>query len=626
MRKTIETFLCLFFLVTPKAVLADSHAPADKRPKQDTKALACLQSICGTVKEAEPLVAKYVVRLKKMFSEDHPLPEEVERKFRELRELTALQKKFLQTLVEEVASIPKFKISESNAAFYRLVKSSSLARQAKFGVSPDGKVVLDESATRQELLKSMSKEEVDSAIKMIKFEIESMISSSEPEIRQLPPSLILGSRYPGKSVEAAFEEELEKARKNSEEIKKLPLVWRIGIFSNITQKIEDAAAGLKSKKLSEEQMRNILLINTQVPNFVRLIAHTKDNPLYQGKTPSSDNLFKQIGKKKLSSNVAHLTTREDLRISNCILEYKKNLEFLPDRDGIETLKGDIQHSKKLVQDQLLPRYSEKTRKMLLSMLGGIQFALPRTKEEFQKSFSEHLETEISGLKSQSEAFSAMGREDLKGFILMLGFIPDKESEDSDLDETGFCSSYQFRVLSDNTRTGLNGIQVSATTASARPETRRMVLMHEIGHAISASMKPEKASELSLGRFKKTRKCLEKPHHGRMPPGMKEALEKVPESIRPKENELYDEEDYADGVAAISGKQEYSSNPICQLMDANLERGDYASPSLINQGSDSHSSVFFRILNSEFLIKGKFPPACVEYTKAEKIEFTDCFQE
>lgn len=599
---------------------------------------ACMEAICGKVADNPPYDASFerkTAEVAKRGATEYP--QAIAPKIARLLKVNGEMLAMVRTKAKKYLEGPAFEIPAAYRPFYNMIDASVSMVAAEYELKEvDGKdvIAVKEEETRKKLA-HLSKEEQDYQLRIMRFMLDMSRESRKASIDTYPPRIYLGMMNPGKSVEEAFQLELDSAREALREMaKKDPFRYQFMIMTVDESRIEIAQARLKDKTITEDDMRAVMLMNDEIRMMKPLLSGDK-TPLTERAIPASSDLIKKAGGvekmlKTLESYMGSLSIKK--QTDECLGRFLLNSEILPDTADRKRLVDETNRSKDLVRKRVLSKYSEQTRKTLGEVLDKLSFLMPPTKEEFQASFERSLDSQIRKEESKLHGFEKMAETDQKALMLLAAISGSRsaeakpeEAKDAPKDTNELCDDFQYEPMSDASYSGLGAIRLSFSTATGSEASRQMTITHEIGHAISLPMRTGKGSEQSTKRFHEVRACLWKQHTEPLPAETKKLMATPGTDGKPLEG-IYNEEDFADGVAAQAHADGWKSNPWCSFL-VSEQQDRYWPMGLPAFDLDEHSSGIYRLLHFNHLMKKETPKQCVAFLDkaGAKPAFTNCLE-
>jgi hypothetical protein len=251
----------------------------------------------------------------------------------------------------------------------------------------------------------------------------------------------------------------------------------------------------------------------------------------------------------------------------------------------------------------------------------LQFNLPATRG--------FVEDYILGSLHDSDAFSD---EYFDENILLDSNNYQKNDDDSyfDLNIVDQCMPFQIENFLDDKVNVTNNrptVNVSAVTAK-HFEKFEMVFAHEIGHFVYQLLKGSTtrnyddfpSSEALISKIQEKITCISENH----PNAPKEDFVIDLETDFSFKSGYYSSEDFADLFAASVAEQD-AQNSFCYLIFQNDSNG--LDLNLMNsEPTDPHSATFYRVLNTEKILKGQLSRECEEIVAAQpNVTLKSCFK-
>lgn len=426
----------------------------------------------------------------------------------------------------------------------------------------------------------------------------------------LPSEILLKKYFPGKSVSEAVRivaTDTETMLWNLEHNKETALIS--GMQSSIENfRPASQRAALAGRPISADAIVEVIKLNGNVKIY-SLIAFNSEFQKLAEEFPQIA-LVNQIRKspgreymKQTLSNPLFVNSTKLTMLQMCGEQYGKNMAYLPTETEAQRARK-IEKIVKYLFKRVLRKFPEEAQISLIKTMQQWHFQYPPVTEDFKKSFSAAIKSEVQ--KSYSSQMTIMGRnlkdpkwKDLLPFMYkeFLGMPGVPAMGLKGINES--CMSYQRPPLSDAAYTSDGGIEISWTSMK-NESLLRAVMGHEMGHVIEKQLSKFDPTTKLAEKFQKAKACLLAP-------------DRHPD-ISPSDPEQYFSEDWGDLVGAeLTGPHTF--NPWCAVMNSSEKL------SLENESYDVHSSPLFRLLHFEVGRGKELPPSCDEYAP----RFKNCFQ-
>jgi len=608
-------------------------SPAPTPVPTPNPASPCITSICGTVVQSNPYFFQFQQKLSAYVESAGKNPGEIEYppniKAIVSDIIAESEKPTLpyEPILKALGKGPDFQLQGDSKKIYNFMRFMLYVEKLKYMPLASGgkdQLSLDEDATRKNL-GDLPEKEKNWIIQASKYFIQGINWTRIEDIQTTPPVLLLKGRYPQMSLDQALNLEMSKGLGNLRQAKGGGAVQQALYFNGTSEdRLKYLATQIESKKITEDEIRELLSWNANFNLFQIVLSKTPANVFDQGDLPSAKEILQKSGgadqilaKMKKSESEGSQKVKD--QTDSCKMYYFLNKRLLPNSSDIEQLNREITRSKESVKSEFISRFPAAVRKAMTAAVDGTDFILPPTKGDFEKAFADHLIQRRNAITEERRLTLQISQDDLKSVLVaVLPALEDKYVRSSN----DFCDSFKYWPMSDANYTGFGSVILSYSTAAGKPDSKRKTIMHELGHSISKAMKSDQAMH---PQFEKIAQCLDGQHVEELPDHTwrlsSEQKAKDPKTLGP-----YIEEDFADLVAAVSAKRA-ENNPWCQFIMTDDKRLDYSESSLQAADDDPHSSQIFRLLHFEYLEKCSIPPACEKYLEQVKFQphFQDCFE-
>jgi len=492
----------------------------------------------------------------------------------------------------------------------------------------NGKVTefkVDEVETRKNLA-SLPKADVDWLIgTTLYFYNKAIVQAKEYylNIKTDPPAIFLKNMYPTLTVQEAVKKEVDKASANLQYIQNQTFIMKSMLGASKAPVVQTAIEEARRGIIGETMMRAILEFNDRFSNSTAFFEKKPDNPFLSRAAPTLKQIMSKFPPTETlitMSKAQDEVTRQKAVKENqdCYFVYLFNRELLPTPIQISEAQKDIALAKNLVKTNFLSKYSAHTRSLLGPLVDKIDFALPPSKDEMEKSFASTLETMIREKELSQQFGREMNPKEVAPLALItLAQLVSKKEESQEADEP-WCAGFKYNPLSDANYTALGAVQASYTIVRGTQDARLGVVMHEIGHSLFRSLKDGKGiSQNSAGTFQAQEKCLNVQHTEPLAPtAASNPIAAIQAAL------IHSNEDFADMVSASSGTSKYTSNPFCVLQEIG-EDGKYKDGDMYAKPQDPHSSDLYRLLHYQAVIGKPLPKACIDLSTKNTVKFGSC---
>lgn len=600
----------------------------------------CIEDICGPVEQSNLYMTKYMDRLTEYMQlatqdpKQTNYPPDILKLFADLKLENKKQSDAALAIFKKSSDMGSEQLDGFSKAIYNIMFASPYLTKVKYKASSaDGKssTSVDEIATASEL-KDLSAEDRAWIIKVAKYFANNFSLAnnvfSESEINSKPPALLLKQLYPNTSISDAMKTELKKAQTAVASLKDLSPMEKALFFTKTSpDRINVIASHVANGTVDENETRELIQWNFSFKNSTSLFRNP-DSPLLNRKTPTVEEVVTKAGGvdsivKTFANDRLMDSYKDDGKIMACQSQYFLNKKLLPDRAQVENLKKDIKRSKKMVIETIKSKFPSSMHAKLIKSVEETDFIVPPTSAEFESSFSENIKRKIEAAKTSNNSLVEISPGEMKKLISTFTLFKNNQTNNnSQSDSNEFCDAFKYSPMSDANYTTYGSVILSFSTATGDESSRLKTIMHELGHSVSKAIADDSSSSKQLAGV---RRCLADQHTEELPPQIKKAISEAKIKYPDMEVGPYVEEDFADTIAAESGKSIRGRNSWCQFMSLSYDKQKYQESNMQSDDGDTHSSSLFRLINFEMMKKGSIPDSCEKYFKTVKYtkHFSSC---
>lgn len=624
----------VFILVILESLFCFAHS--ENQPQAGTyysgavnnPAQKCIEDICGSTEQSNLYMTKYIDRLAEYMRlattdpKQTNFPPDVLKLFSDLKSENKKQSDTALAIFKNSTNLGSQQLDGFSKAIYNVMFAGPYLNKVKYKIDTvNGKSVasVDETASAAEL-KDLSADDRSWLITVAKYFATNYSSSnnvfSENEINSTPPALLLKQLYPKATTSEAMKTEIEKAQTALTSLKDLSPMEKALFFTKTSpDRIAVIATHVANGTVDENETRELIQWNFSFKNSTSLFRNP-NSPLLNRKTPTVEEIVTKGGgidsiAKSFENDRVMDSYKDDGKILACQSQYFLNKGLLPDKSQVENLKKDIKRSKEMVIETIKSKFPSSMHARLIKAVEETEFIVPPTSADFEKNFSENIKRKIEAAKTSNESLKEISPGEMRKLIATFNLSKNNQNNNSNSNSNEFCDAFKYSPMSDANYTTYGSVILSFTTATGDESSRLKTIMHEIGHSVSKAITDDQSSSTQMAGV---RKCLADQHTDELPPQMKKSISEAKVKYPNMEVGPYVEEDFADTIAAESGKTIRGRNSWCQFMSLSYDKQKYQESSMQSEDGDPHSSSLFRLLNFEVMKKSSLPDSCEKYLK------------
>lgn len=475
------------------------------------------------------------------------------------------------------------------------------------------KITIDAEKSAAQL-RDLSYEQIG-ALKEMAEEFYARPYQESLQISSYPLEVVIKEKYPNMSRLQSFQREVEITEKALRDLEANPEFknYAVALGAANTRQEIDFAALAKEQNPSDEQFRALIKSRGNLHLLREVID--RESPMSKLATKfdtseffSAKNRERQLDRltenAKQLADVRQRERAQDRYKARCLARLTYALQVLPNEKQITTAEQNAQAAIGVIENKILPKFSQPTREAATPRLRSTRFTFPPTAEKYRRSFNDFLD-QTAKVTASENGFQG-------DYALAQALTPQLSIDERLGNFSGQCDHPQFaqRMVSDASY-GANGSIQVGWGSTRDPQFGRFVLAHELGHRLNDIFDQIQMSGHSAKRRGEIRMCLQARH----------ALDGRPA-------DKYLSEDWADWIASeVAGTM--GPSPWCWRIDfGGLADGSEQLSLIDHSGDGEHSPPFFRLVQMHRQSGRTLPPGCKQVLLEQNpmiAEHYDCGQ-